>query len=385
MMQKDRGYSHFKTLLKVKREQRFYQHLSTLLFNKRPKDGLYFNSLDSLDLNNNSYIQKQALHQLIEWGNGTSSKSLVIEQIEHQYKLEEKISKLLRRDHCFVYQANATVQKTLITSFVDTKTLLIVDEDFAHRVAHLHHKHFIVVKRDNLEELEVILAKNQHYAARVFIAESISSFTGKALNLDRVCELCKQYNTITFIDDTNSIAIAGSNAMGLCTKHPEVDIVTASFAKSVGTYACFLATNEFLSEYFSHVNYAIDAFHLLAPASLSLLNASISLIPQMNMEREKLKKLTQKLKKELLALEYNVEDSHANIISLKFNNEKRALSLSHRLTKAKIFHITFSSTLHNKKTTHLRFILNCNHTHIDLKYLLQTLEQASDALMIQVI
>ena len=385
MQQKGQSYSHLKALLSKKKEQRFYQHLSTLLFHKKPQDGLHLNSLDFMDLNNNPYIQIQALHQLIEWGKGSCSKTLVVEQIELQYQLEKKLSTLLKRDHCFVYQSNATVQQNLITSFIDTKTLLIIDEDFAYRSTYLKHKHSVIVKRNDLKDLESILKKHRQFVAKIFIGESISSFTGTVLQVNDICTVCKKYDTLTFIDDSNSISVAGASSMGLCSNHPNVDIVTGSYAKSIGTYACFLATNEFLSDYFSHVNQAIDSFHLLSPASLALLNASIALIPHMQLERKRLQNLSEKLKKELKLLEFHVEKSHFNIISLSFRNEQRALKLSYALTKARIYHITFGSTLHNKHCTHLRFILNCNHTNMDIKHLLQTLEQTSDALMIQIV
>ncbi len=99
---------------------------------------------------------------------------------------------------------------------------------------------------DNLEKL--LAEKRENYKRALIISESVFSMDGDVADIDRLIELKNKYNCLLMVDEAHAFCSYGDNLAGVCYGK-DVDIITATFGKAVGSYGAFCASNSEIINY----------------------------------------------------------------------------------------------------------------------------------------
>ncbi len=160
--------------------------------------------------------------------------------------LENNISKLFNKDACLIfntgYQCNLGVVSTLCQKG---------DVVFSDKLNHasiidgmrLAEGDFIRFKHCDYENLESLLkSKRNNYNRAIIISESLFSMDGDVADIDKLIELKNKYNCLLMIDEAHAFCALGDTLAGL-TYNKDVDIITATFGKALGSFGAFCVAN----------------------------------------------------------------------------------------------------------------------------------------------
>lgn len=167
-------------------------------------------------------------------------------------ELEETLALLFNKEGCLIfntgYQCNLGIISTLCCKG---------DVVFSDKLNHasiidgmrLAEGDFIRYRHLDYENLENLLIKNRNkYNRAIIVSESLFSMDGDIANIDKLIELKKRYNCLLMIDEAHAFCALGDNLSGLCY-NKDVDIITATMGKSLGSFGAFCVSNNEIINY----------------------------------------------------------------------------------------------------------------------------------------
>ena len=180
-----------------------------------------------------------------------SARLLTGSSIEYK-ELEKTVSDIFGKEAALIfntgYQANLGVISALIdkgdvvfsdklnhASIIDGMRLS--DGDF-YRYKHLDYK--------SLENL--LQTKRGKYKRALIVSESVFSMDGDIADIDKLVELKNKYNCLLMIDEAHAFCAYGNSLAGL-SKDKDVDVITATFGKAVGSFGAFCVSNANIISY----------------------------------------------------------------------------------------------------------------------------------------
>ena len=191
-------------------------------------------------LKNSDYLMSTASARLLT-GSSTEYKAL-----------ENTVAKIFNKEKALIfntgYQCNLGVISALIgkgdvvfsdklnhASIIDGMRLS--DGDF------YRYKHF---DYDALERL--LNSKRDKYKRALIVSESVFSMDGDVADLDRLIELKNKYNCLLMIDEAHDFCAYGKTLAGVGFGK-DIDIVTATFGKAVGSFGAFCVSSDDIINY----------------------------------------------------------------------------------------------------------------------------------------
>lgn len=170
-----------------------------------------------------------------------------------EYKnLEKTLSDIFRKEKALIfntgYQANLGVVSALIGKddvvFCDKLNhASIIDGMQLSRGKFFRYKH---LDYDNLENL---LKKNRsEYKRALIVSESVFSMDGDVADVDKLVELKNKYDCLLMIDEAHAFCAYGNTLAGE-SYGKDVDIITATLGKAVGSFGAFCVSNKQIISY----------------------------------------------------------------------------------------------------------------------------------------
>ena len=212
-----------------------------------------FSSNDYLGLSLNAEV-KQAYQDAIEhYGAGSTASRLVCGTMEPHLNLEKAIAKAKGSEAALSFSSGYATSIGVITSLMGKGDIVILDK--------LCHASLIdgsrmsgatirVYRHNNTEKLESILksvTKKANQDSRVLvITESVFSMDGDIAPLDRINQLCKQYNCLLLVDEAHALGVIGPTGMGLAEElgiQDQIDFQMGTLGKAAGVAGGYLATS----------------------------------------------------------------------------------------------------------------------------------------------
>ena len=217
-------------------------------------DGIeYFNlaSNDYLGISTKNDLRKEFLKTNDSLFSSASARLLTGSSVEYN-ELEQTVAKIFNKEKALIfntgYQANLGVISALIGKedvvFSDKLNhASIIDGMLLSKGDFFRYKH---LDYDNLEKL--LKEKRNKYKRALIISESVFSMDGDVANIDKLIELKNNYNCLLMIDEAHAFCAAGKTLAGI-SYSKDVDIITATLGKAVGSFGAFCVSNELIISY----------------------------------------------------------------------------------------------------------------------------------------
>ena len=224
------------------------------------KDGKFviFDNQRLLNLSSNDYLNlstnEELAKEFMEYASDSpqfqfsSASARLLSGTSVVYRdLEQILAKQMHKDNALIfntgYQCNLGVISTLMgkgdiilsdklnhASIIDGMKL--AEADFR-RYKHLDYNH-----------LEELLKKHRgKYNKCLIISESVFSMDGDIADIPKLVELKNKYDALLMIDDAHAFCSVDNNCAGFGGEY-DVDIVTATFGKALGSFGAFVASNK---------------------------------------------------------------------------------------------------------------------------------------------
>ena len=321
---------------------------------------------DYLGLSNNPDVKKAAFYAVEKYGVSMCGTPIVIGHSEIHQMLEKKTAQFLKQDESVVfpscYQANMSIFQLLSNG----EDVIIADKEIHSSLLNgivLTKAEFNVFPHNDIDKLDKVLARNKDKRMRFVVVEGMYSTYGDTAKMKEICDLCKKHNAISIVDEAHAIGVIGDEGRGileLCDVYDEVDIITGSYGKAVGTFGGFLAGKSKVIDIFRYSSPMYFYSTALPPAICASTVKALEIIPQSNNTRKRINNLAASARESLKKMKLNVTESSTPLISVIFKNTKYTLTVSKILFENGIYAVPFVPPSVPKKSPRIRFTFNAH-------------------------
>ena len=210
-----------------------------------------FASNDYLGISTKEDLRREFLEQNDSLLSSASARLLTGSSPEYN-NLEKTVSDIFGKENALIfntgYQANLGVVSALIGKgdvvFSDKLNhASIIDGMQLSKGDFFRYKH---LDYDNLEQL--LQKRRGDYKRALIVSESVFSMDGDIADIDKLIELKQKYNCLLMIDEAHAFCSCGDTLAGM-GYGKDVDIITATLGKAVGSFGAFCVSNEQIISY----------------------------------------------------------------------------------------------------------------------------------------
>ncbi len=278
--------------------------------------------------------------------------------------LEKVLSELFHKDAALIfntgYQCNLGVISTLArrgdvvfsdklnhASIIDGMKLS--DADF-HRYKHLDYEH-----------LEILLEKyRDKYDKAIIVSESVFSMDGDTADIKKLVELKKKYNAILMIDEAHAFCSIDDHLAGMSDRNPDVDIITATFGKALGSFGAFAVSNKTIINYLINKSRSFIFSTSIPPINIAWTKWLLTEKREFLFEqKKKLARLIIAVHKYLKSIDINTV-SESQIIPIIFGDDKKTVDIAEQLRNMGYFVLPIRPPTVPPNTSRLRLSLTAD-------------------------
>ena len=220
------------------------------------KEYINFASNDYLNISTNTELIEEFFRFLDKKPLMSSASARLLSGTSAEYnKLEQTVANLFKKESCLIfntgYQCNLGVINTLCK-----KGDVIFSDKLNHASIidgmRLSEGDFVRYRHLDYEHLESLLKqKRGNYSRAIIISESVFSMDGDIANIDKLIELKEKYNCLLMIDEAHAFCACGKGLTGI-SGGKDVDIITATFGKALGSFGAFCVANKDIITYLTN-------------------------------------------------------------------------------------------------------------------------------------
>jgi len=101
-----------------------------------------------------------------------------------------------------------------------------------------------VFKHNDMDDLEAVLQSSySDEIVPLILFESVYSMEGDFGLVDEISVLSKKYDALTFCDEVHAVGLYGENGHGLCNPEHEIDFITGTLGKALGSLGGYVTSN----------------------------------------------------------------------------------------------------------------------------------------------
>ncbi|MDG1436180.1 MAG: 5-aminolevulinate synthase [Rickettsiaceae bacterium] len=286
-------------------------------------------------------------------------------------ELEAEIADLHNKDSALVFTSGYVSNDATLTTLAKIMPdLIFISDELNHASMISGIRNSKVKKRIyrhlDMDHLEEILKSIDIDRPKVIAFESAYSMDGLISPIEKICELAKKYNAMTYIDEVHSVGLYGDRGAGIASMlglENKIDIIQGTLAKAYGVIGGYIAGDADI----------IDAIRLTAsgfifttslpPAITASACASIRHLKESNVERQQHQKVVSMVKNSFTQAGIDFYNNDSHIIPIIIGDPELTRKASQLLVeKHNIFvqHINFPTVAEG--TERLRITPTPAHT-----------------------
>jgi len=176
-----------------------------------------------------------------------------------------------------------------------------------------------IFRHNDLHHLEQLLEQEPHDRPKLIIFESVYSMDGSVAPIREICQLARQYNALTFIDEVHAVGLYGPHGAGIAERDgvaEELDIVSGTLGKAYGVYGGYIAAS---SRFIDAIRSTASGFIFttsLPPVVVAGALASVRYLKQSTKERTLHTERYKTMKKKLIAAGLPIMKTESHIVPI---------------------------------------------------------------------
>ncbi len=314
----------------------------------------------------------------------TSSASRLLAAGQNQYESLENLIGDLYGKKALLFNSGYHANTGLIPALADRDTLVLAD-----RLVHasiidgyvLARTEMMRFRHNNMQHLALLLERHASAYQRVLIVvESVYSMDGDSPDMRRIAELKRMYpNAMLYVVEAHAFGAVGSQGLGLSAKEgivEDVDILVGTLGKAGASVGAFAVMSGEMREYMVNRARPLIFSTALPPLNCAWSEFIIRRIAGMDAEREKLAKLSERLRTALSGLPGAQNTAASYIRPYIVGSAERAVELSQRLVEAGIKVLPIRTPTVARGTERLRISLSAAMSYEDVDRLADALHNA---------
>lgn len=319
---------------------------------------------DYLGLSNKPEIKAAARDAMENFGVSMCGTPIVIGQSALNRKLEVELARFLKQEDALVYPSCYQCNMGVFSVLATEEDVILFDKDVHSSLMNgfsLTKAKWRSFPHNDLERLEELLKKTQNHRMRFIVFEGLYSTGGDYPDLSKIIELAKKYDAFTIIDDSHGVGILGETGRGVVELYDafkEIDLITVSLGKAIGTFGGALAGKEQIVDFFRYSSSMYFYSTALPPGIAGATIESLKYIDQAQEERDKIKKHANKMYAALKAMGYTLSESESPLFSVISETSQETFELTKQLFERGVYAVPFIPPSVPKNSPRIRLTFN---------------------------
>ncbi|HDO21040.1 MAG TPA: glycine C-acetyltransferase [Candidatus Bathyarchaeota archaeon] len=337
-----------------------------------------------LGLANHPKLREAAKKAIDEYGVGAGAVRPISGTTDLHMEAEEKIAKFKHREAAILFQSGYTANVGTIPAIVGVEDA-ILSEELNHGSiidgCRLTKAKRLIYKHLDMDDLKAKLIEAKESRRRLIVTDGVFSMDGDIAPLDKIVELAEKYDAIVYVDDAHGEGVLGDHGRGIADHfklHDRVDIEMGTLSKAFGVIGGYIAGSSELVEYLRQRARPYLLSSAPNPPDVAAIIAAIDLLEESDEPVRRLWRNTEYFQSELKNRGFNIGNTKTPITPVMIGDEKKTQDLVKMLfSEYKIFVQAVVYPWVPRGTARIRFQPNACHSIDNLKYVIDSLEEAS--------
>lgn len=376
----------YKNKLEELKKTNSYRQIPEIL----KKEGIYvvcddkklinFSSNDYLNLSTNNELASEFLEKFSnnsQFQFSSASARLLTGTGRIYGDLENVLAGLFHKEAALIFNTGYQCNLGVISTLMGRGDIIFSDKlNHASIIdgMKLSEAHFQRYRHLDYEHLEELLIKYRgKYNKALIVSESIFSMDGDIADIRKLVELKSKYNAILMIDEAHAFCSIDDEFAGI-SDGLDVDIVTATFGKALGSFGAFAVSNQTIINFLINKARSFIFSTAIPPINISwtkwLLTEKKELLTK---QKQKLARLVIATHKYLCSLDINTV-SESQIIPVVIGDDEKTVCVAEQLRKLGFFTLPIRPPTVPKNTSRLRLSITADMEFESIKTIIDYLK-----------
>ena len=340
-------------------------------------------SNDYLNLSQHPQVTQTSVEVINQLGTGSGGTRNISGTSTYHVDLENLLAELHQKESALLFPSAYTAnQSTLWTLCKNMEGVEVFSDELNHASLIQGIKNADVVthifRHNDTEHLEELLKTANANSPKIIVFESLYSMEGLRSPLQKIIEIARRYNALTYLEEVHSVGLYGPEGRGITAEKgldQDIDIINGTLSKSFGQMGGYVAAN---SDIIDYIRSFAPGFIFTSSMNPSIAAASITAIniaKKAEDLRENIRHNSARIRKGLTDLEIPFLENDSHIIPIHLYDPrlcKEAANLlleKHGIYIQPIFYPTVP-----KGDERLRVTITPRHEAGDIDHFLEALD-----------
>ena len=326
-----------------------------------------------------------AMHKALdECGAGAGGTRNISGTNHYHVLLEEELATLHDKDSALLFTSGYVSNwAALSTLGARLRNCVILSDELNHAsmIEGIRHSRAekIIWKHNDVDDLEVRLAKLDPDIPKIIAFESVYSMDGDIAPVEKICDVAEKYGAMTYLDEVHAVGLYGKNGGGISQLEGvanRITIIEGTLGKAFGVVGGYIAGSKAVCDFVRSFASGFIFTTALPPAAAAGARASVMHLKQSELERKRQRHQVEKLraKLDLAGIPHLKNPSH--IVPVMIKNPLKCKEISDiLLNDYKIYVQPINYPTVPRGTERLRITPSPLHTDEDIDYLVNSLGQ----------
>ncbi len=350
------------------------------------KKVLMLGSNNYLGLTSDPRVKEAAVEAVLKYGTSATGSRLLNGTLEIHELFEREIAEFVGKESALVFTTGYQVNLGIITALANSDTCVYLDK-LNHASLHdgvkMSGAHACLFKHNNPQDLELVLQNSPENKAKLIAVDGVFSMEGDITPLPEIVELAKKYNARLLVDDAHALGILGKRGSGT-SEHfgltDKVDLIMATFSKSMASTGGYVAGDFEVIDYIKHFGRSMVFSASITPSNLAAARAALKILKA---EPQRITQAIQNgayLTEGLGAMGWKVSKTQTPIIPIHIGNDLQTLLIWKELLEEGVYINPILYPAVGKDKSILRISTMTTHTKDQLDFALDKFKKVGKKL-----
>ena len=214
-------------------------------------------SNDYLNLSQHPQVTQTSVEVINQLGTGSGGTRNISGTSTYHGDLENLLAELHQKESALLFPSAYTAnQSTLWTLCKNMEGVEVFSDELNHASLIQGIKNADVVthifRHNDTEHLEELLKTANANSPKIIVFESLYSMEGLRSPLQKIIEIARKYNALTYLDEVHSVGLYGPEGRGITAEKgldQDIDIINGTLSKSFGQMGGYVAANSDIIDY----------------------------------------------------------------------------------------------------------------------------------------
>ena len=214
-------------------------------------------SNDYLNLSQHPEVTKTSIEVINELGTGSGGTRNISGTSTYHVDLENLLADLHNKESALLFHSAYTAnQSTLWTLCKNLEGVEIFSDELNHASLIQGIKNANVechvFRHNDTEHLEELINNANANSPKIIVFESLYSMEGLRSPLQKIIEIAKKYNALTYLDEVHSVGLYGPEGRGITAEkglEDDIDIINGTLSKAFGQMGGYVAASADIIDY----------------------------------------------------------------------------------------------------------------------------------------